>query len=140
MCLVERFASILTLYMEYIMSVEITETMWSRCVFFDSWGGAWIPCEPDRPDAKAFGPTGIARCVTRQVGAWPSYEFVELTIENFPPHLLSETVDGWLRVDLEHHSNQMIVVPDAQVGNCSSKNRIVLYSDGHWVVTGSCQP
>jgi len=28
--------------------------------FFDSWGNLWISCDPDHPDAKAFGPTGAA--------------------------------------------------------------------------------
>jgi len=32
-------------------------------VFFDSHGNAWTDCDGDHPEAKAFGPSGIARPV-----------------------------------------------------------------------------
>jgi hypothetical protein len=30
-------------------------------IFFDSHGSMWVACPAIHPDAKAFGPTGIAR-------------------------------------------------------------------------------
>jgi hypothetical protein len=29
--------------------------------FFDSWGGLWVTCSVDHPDAVAFGPSGVSR-------------------------------------------------------------------------------
>lgn len=39
-------------------------------VFFDSHGSAWVTCQPDEPNAAAFGPTGTARPVTEDEAAW----------------------------------------------------------------------
>ncbi|MBU6287334.1 MAG: hypothetical protein KGS10_04120 [Chloroflexi bacterium] len=39
-------------------------------VFFDSTGSAWVTCQPDEPNATAFGPTGTARPVTDDEAAW----------------------------------------------------------------------
>lgn len=39
-------------------------------VFFDSHGFAWLTCQPDEPNAAAFGPDGAARPVTKDEAAW----------------------------------------------------------------------
>ena len=34
--------------------------------FQDSWGGWWAPCRHNAAGARAFGPTGIARRISRR--------------------------------------------------------------------------
>lgn len=39
-------------------------------VFFDSHGFAWVTCQPDEPNAAAFGPEEAARRITEDEAAW----------------------------------------------------------------------
>ena len=65
-------------------------------IFFDSWGGAWVACDATHANAKAFGPTGVAR----ELEAW-EVEILRLDSKDRTPLSVARAQDrieshnGW---------------------------------------------